>query len=153
LIEDLPGALDMEVHEKIVVNGPIGRLPTPLIHNDFKGLEAYLDRHNKYSSWEARLRKIYWETGHYGTDSVRPRLFGNAQEQSRFFKKIVIQTPLEPLIFFIYHYLLKGGFLEGRKGFIACKIKSDHFFHVRAKLYELRSAESRLRVASVIKNS
>ena len=46
----------MEIHERVVVQGRIGRLNTPLIHEDFKGLEAYITRHNKYSTWDARVR-------------------------------------------------------------------------------------------------
>jgi glycosyltransferase involved in cell wall biosynthesis len=139
LVDDLSGGLDMEVHERVIVEEPVGRLQTPLTHNDFKGLEAYLDRHNKYSSWEARLRKSFLETGRYGADSIRPRLFGNAQERRRFLKKIAIQTPLEPILIFLYHYVFKGGFLEGRKGYIACKFKAQYFFQIRAKLFELVS--------------
>jgi glycosyltransferase involved in cell wall biosynthesis len=141
LVDDPAGALDMEVHERLVVDGPIGRFSTPLIHNDYKDLGAYLDRHNKYSSWESRLRKSFLETGRYG--SISPRLFGNAQERRRFIKKIAIQTPLEPFFLFLHHYLFQGGILEGRPGYIACKIRSDHFFYVRAKLYELMMAAKR----------
>ena len=36
----------------------------PLIHEDFKGLAAYIDRHNKYSTWEARIRHQFLTTGH-----------------------------------------------------------------------------------------
>ena len=47
LFADEPTGLDMEIHERVVVEDRIGRLATPLIYEDFKGLEAYLSRHNK----------------------------------------------------------------------------------------------------------
>ncbi|HEX4413385.1 MAG TPA: glycosyltransferase family 2 protein, partial [Lacipirellulaceae bacterium] len=59
LLEDDPNALDMEVHERLIVDDTIGTLRNPLIHRDYKGLEAYVDRHNKYSTWEARVRARY----------------------------------------------------------------------------------------------
>src|SRR5690625_7228949 len=59
LIDDPASALDMEVHERVLVEGSIGILQTPLIHEDYKGLEAYIDRHNRYSTWEARLRSDF----------------------------------------------------------------------------------------------
>lgn len=62
--------LDMEVHERVIVEGPVGRLKTPLIHDDFKGLEAYIDRHNKYSTWEAKLRYRFLMTGEYGDSRI-----------------------------------------------------------------------------------
>jgi glycosyltransferase involved in cell wall biosynthesis len=138
LVDDPATALDMEVHERVIVNGAIGRLPTPLIHDDFKGLEAYLDRHNKYSTWEARLRYQFLTTGRYGEESVQPRLFGNAQERRRWLKKIAIRTPFEPSLWFLYHYFFKLGLAEGRPGWIACRIRSQYIADVRAKLYELR---------------
>jgi glycosyltransferase involved in cell wall biosynthesis len=137
LIEDPADALDMEVHERVHVNGTVGRLETPLIHEDYKGLEAYLDRHNQYSTWEARLRRAYLQNDTYGENSVEADLFGNAQERRRFLKKIAIQVPFEPLLWFLYHYLFRLGILEGRPGFIASRIRAGYIANVRAKMYEL----------------
>lgn len=128
----------MEVHERVLVDGDIERLRTPLIHQDFKGLEAYIARHNSYSTWEARLRDQFLTSGQYGKRSVGARLFGSAQERRRFLKKIAIRTPFEPLLWFIYHYFLRLGFLEGRRGLIATQIRAAYIAQVRAKMYELR---------------
>ena len=141
LVEDVSTGLDMEVHERVIVDGTVGVLKTALIHEDFKGLEAYLDRHNKYSTWEARLRFHNKKNMAYGSDAIRPRLFGNAQERRRFLKQIVVRVPFEPLVWFIYHYFFKLGFLEGRPGLIACRIRSAYIAQVRSKLYELELAD------------
>jgi len=130
--------LDMEVHERLIVDGSIGALKTPLIHEDFKGLEAYLDRHNRYSTWEAAVRFHYLSTGRYGKDTIRPRLFGNTQERRRFLKNVLIRLPFEAWVWFGYHYILKLGFLEGRRGLIASQIRTAYIRQVRAKLYESR---------------
>ena len=137
-LTELPGdSLDMEVHERLIVDGPIGRLATPLIHEDFKGLDAYLDRHNRYSAWEAHLRHRLRTTGRYGEDSVAAKLTGNPQERRRWLKRIAVRTPGEPHLWFLYHYLLRLGFLEGRPGLIASRIRADYIRQVRAKMYEL----------------
>lgn len=138
LLDDPASALDMEVHERVIVNGSVGRLQTPIIHEDFKGLEAYISRHNQYSTWEARLRRAYLDGGAYGTESVQPRLFGNAQERRRFLKKLAIRTPFEPLLWFLYHYVMRGGFIEGRPGLIASQIRASYISQVRAKMFELK---------------
>ena len=138
LVNDPSDSLDMEVHERLIVDGTIGRLKTPLIHEDFKNLEAYLDRHNRYSSWEARVRHLFRKTGRWGQDSIRPRLFGNTQERRRFLKKLAIRMPFEPQLWFLYHYVFRLGFLEGRPGLIASQIRSAYITQVRAKLFELR---------------
>jgi glycosyltransferase involved in cell wall biosynthesis len=130
--------LDMEVHERIVVDGPIRRLRAPLIHEDYKGLAAYLDRHNRYSTWEANLRREFLSSGRWGEDTIRPRVFGNSQERRRFLKQIALRMPCESLLWFLYHYFIRLGILEGRAGLIACRIRSDYIAQVRAKMYELR---------------
>jgi glycosyltransferase involved in cell wall biosynthesis len=138
LIDDDPSGMDMEIHERLIVDGQIGKLSTPLIHDDFKGLTSYIDKHNRYSSWEAHLRSKFLRLGRWGLDSVRPRLFGNPQERRRFLKLIALRTPLEPTLWFLYHYVCRGGFLEGTRGYIACRIRSAYIAAVRAKLHELR---------------
>jgi glycosyltransferase involved in cell wall biosynthesis len=138
LLVDRADAQDMEVHERLLVEGRTSALATPLIHQDFKGLEAYIARHNLYSSWEARLRHSFMESGSYGASSVRPRLFGDVQERRRFLKRIAIRTPFEPFWWFIYHYFVRLGVLEGMPGLIACQIRASYVSQVRAKIYELR---------------
>jgi glycosyltransferase involved in cell wall biosynthesis len=139
LLEDAAtaGAMDMEVHERVLVDGPVGVLPTSLVHDDFKGLAAYIDRHNRYSTWEARHRHHFLKTGQWGHEAIRPRLFGNPQERRRFLKFVAVRTPCESLLWFLYHYIVCGGFLEGYAGYVASRIRANYIADVRAKVYEL----------------
>jgi glycosyltransferase involved in cell wall biosynthesis len=130
--------LDMEVHERLLVTGRIGKLETPLVHNDFRGLSAYIDRHNQYSSWEAGVRFARLERGAYGEKSIGATVFGNVQEQRRFLKNIAIRVPFEPALWFLYHYFLRLGFLEGRAGLIASQLRAAYISQVRAKIIELK---------------
>lgn len=130
-------ALDMEVHERVIVDGSVGVISLPLIHEDFKGLTAYIDRHNQYSSWEAGVRYSNLYQGSHGEQTISPRLFGNAQERRRFLKYLAIRMPFEPTLWFLYHYILKLGFLEGRRGLIASQIRASYIAQARAKLFEL----------------
>jgi hypothetical protein len=109
-----------------------------LIHDDFKSLHSYIDRHERYSTWEARLRTKYLETGRYGDESIKSSLFGNAQERRRFLKHLAMRIPGESVIWFIYHYFLRLGFLEGRAGFIASRIRAQYIAAVRTKMCERR---------------
>jgi glycosyltransferase involved in cell wall biosynthesis len=136
IMDDNPGGLDMEVHERVVVNGDVGQLKTALIHEDFKGLNAYLSRHNQYSDWEAGVRRRYFSDGDWGTETITPKLFGNAQERRRFLKQLVCRLPLEHWVWFLNHYIFRLGFLEGRPGLIACRIRAQYISDVHAKLHE-----------------
>jgi glycosyltransferase involved in cell wall biosynthesis len=142
LLANSPLSQDMEVHERIIVDGCVGHLRTPLIHEDFKGLEAYVDRHNTYSTWEALLRQQYWSTGAWGSDTVKPRLFGNSQEQRRWLKRLALRAPFEPQLWFLYHYFIRLGFLEGRPGLIASRLRANYVADVHAKAYELQKRPS-----------
>lgn len=131
------GQLDMEVHERIIVDGKVGALSTPLIHDDYKDLESYLDRHNKYSTWDAALRFNYINNREFGVNAIRPKFTGNSQERRRAIKLILMRVPFESYLWFIYHYFIRLGFLEGRRGLIACQIRAGYIDQIRSKMYEL----------------
>jgi glycosyltransferase involved in cell wall biosynthesis len=143
LLVDAANGLDMEVHERIIVQGRTGNLVTPLIHEDYKDLEAYIMRHNMYSTWEAKVRYQFLVSSHYGEDAIKPHLFGNSQERRRWFKKFIIYLPFEHFFWFFYHYFFCFGFLEGRRGLIACQIRTSYIAQVRAKVYEIQQDNSR----------
>ncbi len=122
-------------------DGRVAHLRMPLIHDDFKGLQANLDRHNHYSTWEARVRyqALYGEglTGKPET-AIKPSLFGDVQQRRRFLKLVAMRIPFEPWLWFLYHFVVRLGFLEGRRGFIASQIRIQYIANVRAKLWEMR---------------
>ena len=46
---------DNEVHEHLVVRGPTGRLQCEMDHYAFPSIEVFVEKHNRYSNWEARV--------------------------------------------------------------------------------------------------
>ncbi len=136
-----PNGQDMEVHERLIVDGKIGRLRIPLIHDDCKGLSPYIDRHNKYSSWEAGIRAHYLKTGSWGKHSIKASMFGDVQSFRRFIKPLALRLPCEPLLWFLYHYVVCGAVFEGRRGYIASSLRRAYIEQVHAKLYELQLLE------------
>jgi glycosyltransferase involved in cell wall biosynthesis len=143
LIADSADGLDMEVHERLIVDGTIGALKTPLIHQDDKGLAAYIRRHNEYSTWEARVRMQLFDDGGSSRETIPASLIGNLQERRRFLKKVAMRVPAEPFLWFVYHYVFRLGILEGRPGLIASQLRAHYISEVRAKVYELRSTANR----------
>jgi glycosyltransferase involved in cell wall biosynthesis len=127
---------DIEVHEHVVVDGEVGRLSNPIRHENWNSLYRYIEKHNEYSEWEAR---VYHE-GHDG--DVEPRLFGNQAERRRWLKQKLVRLPGFPLLTFFYHYVMRLGFLDGRPGLIYCTLKAIQRFHAKAKWYELEYEDS-----------
>lgn len=129
--------LDMEVHERVIVDGKLSSFSNGLLHHDYKGLQHYIHKHNQYSTWECAARQRYLgEKSTAGRNILKPSLFGNIQQQRRFLKQIVIRLPFEPIFWFVYHYIVRFGFLEGRPGLYASLLKSFYFSEARMKLYE-----------------
>jgi glycosyltransferase involved in cell wall biosynthesis/SAM-dependent methyltransferase len=130
---------DVEVHEWVRVSGAMGRMRAVILHRDFEDLHHHFDRHNTYSDWEALLRTRYRRRDVSG--EVRPRLAGSQVERRRFFKRWFLAMPGRPWLYFFYSYILRGGFLDGRAGFIYNALKSFYWYQVSVKEYELRIAE------------
>ena len=57
---------------------------------------------------------------------------------------IIIRLPFEPWLWFAYHFILRLGFLEGRRGLIASQIRAAYISQVRGKVYELKLASARM---------
>ena len=52
-------------------------------------------------------------------------------------RRIWVRLPLRPPIRFVVWYLARGGFLDGRPGFVFCVLMSYYEFIIGAKLREL----------------
>ena len=125
---------DIEVHEHIVVDGRVGELRHALPHHNIESLARYLTKHNEYSNWEARVLSQATEP----CDELPPALFGNQAQRRRWLKKRFFGLPGSPVFFFLYKYILRLGILDGVPGLIYCALQSTHFFHIKAKMYELK---------------
>ncbi len=144
--EDLPNAGDVEVHEHIVLEGKPAYLKNDLLHEDFKSIYHFVDRHNRYSNWEAR---VYYNLlrGVEGSTTIGASFFGSPLERKRFIKRLWVRLPARPLLRFLWMYVLRLGFLDGRAGFIFCTMMSMHEAVISAKLFEHRLKERDERIA------
>ena len=138
-------ALDMEIHEHPVLEGPVGEIRAPIEHNEYRGLHHYIAKHNEYASWEA---------SRYGC------LIGNSEgsesesDQSESGSESEAWQGLTPRqrakyrhlakwwaapVYFIRGYIFKGGFLDGAAGFHFALGKAIYFYQIRLKIFETRT--------------
>lgn len=97
------------VHEVWKVEGEIGELKNPILHNAHESIESFLESINTYSSIEARYRlKIDKKAG-------------------------IIETLFFPAGKFLDNYFLRLGFLDNFPGLIMAFMMSLHSFAVRVK--------------------
>ena len=123
---------DIEVHEHVVVDGQTAKLRNALVHDNAKSLSSYIRKHDEYSTWEARV----WMDG--SCRDLPPSLFGSDAQRRRWLKRNYMGLPGSPLLFFVYKYFFRLGFLDGVPGLIYCGFQGIQLFHIKAKIYELR---------------
>lgn len=126
---------DMEIHEHIIVEGASSRLKNPLIHHNVESLSRYIQKHDAYSNWEAR---VLLEGGPSGTE-LAPNLFGVQAQRRRWLKRRLYSIPGSPVLLFVYRYFLRLGFLDGIPGLIYCGFQAVQMFHTKAKICELKT--------------
>ena len=120
--------LDMEVHEHPILDGAVGEIAARIDHADFRSLHHFIARHNAYSTWEAN-RYIQMTLGSSADQhlSLRQRI------KYRFVKQWWF-----PFAYFLLTYVLRGGFLDGRAGFVYSTFKADYFLQIREKIAEIK---------------
>jgi len=126
---------DMEVHEHVIVDGKTAKLRNSLRHCNVESLSRYIRKHDEYSNWEAKA----WLDKETGQRELPPSLFGTQAQRRRWLKFRLFALPGSSFLFFLYRYLFRMGFLDGVPGLIYCGFQGIQFFHIKAKLYELRS--------------
>ncbi len=126
---------DMEVHEHVVAesNARVGKFQHVLLHHNIESLSHYIQKHDKYSNWDARV----WFEG-ANASQLAPALFGSQAQRRRRLRKSFFAIPGSPVLFFLYKYIFCLGFLDGIPGLIYCGFQGVQFFHIKSKIYELK---------------
>ncbi|MFZ1538907.1 MAG: glycosyltransferase family 2 protein [Chromatiaceae bacterium] len=99
----------------------IGTLTEPYLHFSFsKGLTEWFDKHNRYASDEVR-EAVRLRLAGDGLD-WRGLWSGEGTRRRRALERLSSRLPLRPLQRFVYMYLLRRGFLDGRAGLTYCRL-------------------------------
>jgi len=115
----------------------IGTLKNSLLHFPFeKGLDDWIEKHNRYSMAEAR-QNVY---GAGDIDfTVLDLLSITTDRRRRAAKKIFRRLPCRPTLRFIYMYLFRGGILDGKAGFTYCRLLAWYEWLIVLKEREVRA--------------
>ena len=102
------------VHEKLEINGSVGRLKNDLLHYTDENLFHYFAKFNRYTSFAAE--DLRWEGKHFSLYDVLIR----------------------PLFLFVKMYILRRGFLDGIHGLILSLLSAAYVFTKYMKLWEIQ---------------
>ncbi len=101
-----------EVHEGLAVSGRVAKINGKLYHYSYKNIQHHISVAIKYARLSAKT------------------MYENGKSAG------IINVVLNPLITFIKMYIIKGGFIDGVRGFLACTISSFGTFLKYAFLLE-----------------
>ncbi len=108
---------DLEVHGGVRVDGRVGILSNPVIHDSYRNLDEYFRKFNAYTTAMARQRRAAGVS---------------------FSPFSALRLPWR----FLTRYVLRGGFLDGYAGFAYASLGSFYDFVKYAKLWDLENAHS-----------
>lgn len=104
---DINGMGEIEGHYQPVLINPadkIGQVHAPLYHYAGQDGPAWMARHERYAQWEAQM-------------IIRDAYPGEPHKTRAVLKKIFRALPGRGYVAFIHSYIVKGGVLDGARGF------------------------------------
>jgi glycosyltransferase involved in cell wall biosynthesis len=119
---------DHEIHEHVVVQGSTGKLKSIMDHHAFPTIESFVEKHNRYSNWEAIVENQQKEKAIF--------IQHNGVKLKRKLRMIFRKLPFRPTLRFLYVYIWQKGFLDGWAGYVFARLHGQYEFLTKAKTRE-----------------
>lgn len=101
-----------------------------------KGLNRWIEKHNRYSTDEAQETLYQLE---HGNVKWRSLFFGKSEvEKRRALKDLSLRLPARPVLRFFYMYFILGGCLDGRAGTAWCTLQAFYEYLILLKVWEMK---------------
>ncbi|MCA9293112.1 MAG: glycosyltransferase family 2 protein [Phycisphaerales bacterium] len=128
------GSGDNEVHEHITLStGDAGYLKEEFLHYAYPNLSAWVEKHDRYTTWEAHAMNAKDE------GDVTASLFGGPIQRRRWLKRFSRKLPFRPTLRFMYGYVFQRGFMDGYPGFVMCRLLAWYELMSIAKHREMQT--------------
>ena len=101
---------DRPVHARVIADGELGKLKGPIHHFTYSTITQYVTKLNRFTSREVEAR--------VQTQKV-------LDSRSRW-RAIYLRMPAKGVVRFIYMYILRVGFLDGRTGFDLARMSANY---------------------------
>ncbi len=126
---DIDGMGEMEGHYQPVLKDEsrdcvIGQLRTPILHYAYENGGEWQARHMRYARWEAEMNyRDAWPKDPIWWREV--------------LKRFLRRSVLRGVVMFVYSYVFRCGFLDGRAGFDIAKSRYDYCVLIRRAFKKL----------------
>jgi glycosyltransferase involved in cell wall biosynthesis len=118
------------------VNGSVGEVQAHIFHYPFShGVAHWIDRHNRYSDMEA---KEWMELRELNPLLFKPLFSADPNMRRKLLKELFSRLPARPLIKFVYYYLIRRGFIDGRAGFSYAMLQAFYEYMIQLKVSEIK---------------
>lgn len=126
--------------EREVVDGPTGFLQETYPHYTCsKGLSRWIEKHNRYSTDEAKETLRQLQSGSVDWTAL---LWGKSEvERRRALKNLSLRLPMRPLTRWLYMMVVLGGWRDGRAGLAWCTLQAFYEYLIVLKVHELNHPE------------
>jgi len=132
------------VNEEYHTDGEIGQLEGHLLHYSYNGgFDAWFAEQNLHSSMEAERLLSNEDHGRWKLADLFDK---DPTVKRRALKHIAFALPGRPIIYFLYYYILKGGFLDGRAALTHSILRAFYEYMVDVKVKEGRRRQAGLPV-------
>jgi glycosyltransferase involved in cell wall biosynthesis len=119
------------------VNGEVGEIRSFLIDENHKGLDEWFSRHVRYARKEAEYEldreELPW--------TIRSVFDADPLQRRAALKRFAGAVPGRAQIYFLYCYIARLGFLDGRDGFVFCRMKSIYQNMIAIEKHDLRKRQ------------
>lgn len=123
---------DRVVHEHMVCDGPTQYLRSPMCHIRAESVQQYLAKHIRYADMES----TEWgkRQDRHCSDRETPvgSLFRDVLLFRQWFRRnIWPRLPFAPMIRFLYMYIIRGGFFDGKAGWHLAHLMASYEYMIR----------------------
>ena len=119
--------------ETQTVDGEVRDLREDLIDENLKGIDEWFERQNRYSSREAAHELALEREA--GAGSL---LSADPLARRAWLKRVASRLPFRRLVYFLYAFVWRGGFLDGRDGLVFCRMRALYQEMVDIKKYDMK---------------
>ena len=123
------------------VMGRTAELESDLVDQNLKGIDEWFERQNRYSRAEAELEFVD-EPSSTRSHKLRAR---DPLRRRAALKSLATRLPGRGLLYFLYSYVLRLGFLDGRDGLTFCLMGAIYQSMIAIKKYDIQRHQSRER--------
>ncbi len=121
------------------VDGEVRDLKSDLIDENLKGIDEWFARQNRYARKEAE-HELAGDAGPFRWGDLLRR---DPLLRRTALKRLAMNMPARPLLYFFYSFVWRRGFLDGRDGLVFCMMRALYQGMVVAKKHDMQREGSR----------